>query len=134
VRALRFLYFKRSFVIVRQALADGDPEVREAAIEALGGLHFPHAFNPLARIYRETDDPRVQSAALEAIGKIQSIEAGELLIMVLRQEAGALREVAKQALASLDNADVLPILRQYFEIETDPDVRQTLGELLRRSR
>jgi hypothetical protein len=134
VRALRFLYFKRSFVIVRQALADGDPEVREAAIEALGGLHFPHAFNPLARIYREADDPRVQSAALEAIGKIQSIEAGELLIMVLRQEAGALREVAKRALASLDNADVLPILRQYFEIETDPDVRQALGELLRRSR
>jgi hypothetical protein len=134
VRALRFLYFKRSFVIVRQALADGDPEVREAAIEALGGLHFPHAFNPLARIYRETDAPRVQSAALEAIGKIQSIEAGEFLIMVLRQEAGALREVAKRALASLDNADVSPILRQYFEIETDPDVRQALGELLRRSR
>ncbi|MEM9488159.1 MAG: HEAT repeat domain-containing protein [Myxococcota bacterium] len=132
VRALRFLYFKRSFVIIRQALADNDPSVREAAIEALSGLHFPHAFNPLARIFREGDDPRVQTAALQSIGKIQSVEAGEFLVMVLRQEEGPMREVAKRALASLDNADVLPILRQHFEIETNVDVREALGDLLRR--
>ncbi|HTM19464.1 MAG TPA: HEAT repeat domain-containing protein, partial [Kofleriaceae bacterium] len=91
VRALRFLYFKRAFVIVRRALTDADAGVREAAIEALGGLHFPHAFNPLARIYREADEARVRAAALESIGKIQSIEAGEFLVGVLRQEDGALR-------------------------------------------
>jgi tetratricopeptide (TPR) repeat protein len=132
VRALRFLYFKRSFVIVRRALADKDAGVREAAVEALGGLHFPHAFNPLARIYRETDDARVRTAALESIGKIQSIEAGEFLISVLRQEEGAVRDVARRALAQLDNADVLPILRQYHEIETNEDVRAALAQLLRR--
>lgn len=132
VRALRFLYFKRAFVIVRQALQDPDAGVREAAIEALGGLHFPHAFEPLSRIYRESEDPRVTAAALESIGKIQSIEAGEFLVMVLRQEEGALRDVAKRALAALDNADVFPILRQYYEIETNPEVREALGELLRR--
>ncbi|MCG8423192.1 MAG: HEAT repeat domain-containing protein [Proteobacteria bacterium] len=131
VRALRFLYFKRSFVLVRKSLADGDPGVCEAAIEALSGLHFSHAFNPLARIYREVEDVRVQSAALQSIGKIQSVEAGEFLVMVLRQEEGPMREVAKRALASLDNADVLPILSQYYEIETNSDVREFLGELLR---
>lgn len=133
VLALRFLYFKRSFVIIRKALVDPDGDVREAAIEALRGLHFPHAFNPLARIYRETDDPRVQSAALQSIGKIQSVEAGEFLIMVLRQEEGAMRDDAKKALGNLENADVRPILRQYYEIETNADVRESLGELLRRS-
>jgi hypothetical protein len=132
VRALRFLYFKRSFVIVRRALVDAAAGVREAAIEALGGLHFPHAFNPLARIYRETDDARVRTAALESIGKIQSIEAGEFLISVLRQEEGAVRDVARRALSQLDNADVLPILRQYHEIETNEDVRSALAQLLRR--
>lgn len=132
VRALRFLYFKRSFSIIRQALADVDTGVREAAIEALSGLHFPHAFNPLAQIYRESQDPRVQTAAVESIARIQSIEAGELLIMVLRQEEGALREVAKRALASFDNADVLPIVRQYHELEVDAQVRSALGELLNR--
>lgn len=132
VRALRFLYFKRSFVIVRQALADSEPGVQEAAIEALAGLHFPHAFNPLARIFRESADPRVQSAALESIGKIQSVEAGELLIMILRQEQGALREVARRALAALDNGDIVPIIRQHVEIETNAEVREALNQLLRR--
>ena len=132
VRALRFLYFKRSFVIVRKALADADAQVREAALVAIGGLHFPHAFNPLARIYRESNDPRVRTSALQSIGKIQTVEAGEFLVMVLRQETGNLREAAYQSLAQMDNADVLPILRQHHEIETNPQVRETLGELLRR--
>jgi hypothetical protein len=133
VRALRFLYFKRSFVIVRKALSDPDAQVREAALVAIGGLHFPHAFNPLARIYRESNDPNVRSYALQSIGKIQTVEAGEFLVMVLRQEAGNLREAARVALSQMDNADVLPILRQHHEIETNPQVRDTLGELLRRA-
>jgi HEAT repeat protein len=132
VKALRFLYFKRSFVIVRKALADADAQVREAALVAISGLHFPHAFNPLARLYRESTDPRVRAAALQSIGKIQTVEAGEFLVMVLRQEGGQLRDAATQALASMDNADVLPILRQHHEIETNPQVRDTIGELLRR--
>ena len=132
VRALRFLYFKRSFVIVRKALADSDAQVREAALVAISGLHFPHAFNPLARIYRESNDPRVRTSALQSIGKIQTVEAGEFLVMVLRQEGGNLREAAYQSLAQMDNADVIPILRQHHEIETNPQVRDTLGELLRR--
>ena len=132
VRALRYLYFKRSFVIVRKALADPDAQVREAALVAIAGLHFPHAFNPLARIYRETSDPRVRAAALQSIGKIQTVEAGEFLVMVLRQETGGLREAAYAALTQMDNADVIPILRQHHEIETNPQVRDTLGDLLRR--
>lgn len=132
VKALRFLYFKRSFVIVRKALQDPDATVREAALVAIGGLHFPHAFNPLARLYRESTDPRVRAAALQSIGKITTVEAGEFLVMVLRQESGNLREAATAALAQMDNADVIPILRQHHEIETNPQVRETLGELLRR--
>ena len=132
VRALRYLYFKRSFVIVRKALSDPDAKVREAAIEAIRGLHFPHAFNPLARIYRESTDPRVRTAALQSIGEIRTVEAGEFLVMVLRQETGELRDAAHTALSEMDNADVVPILRQHHEIETNPAVRETLGQLLGR--
>jgi hypothetical protein len=133
VRALRYLYFKRSFVIIRKALQDSDAQVREAAVVAIGGMQFPHAFNPLARIYRESNDPRVRAAALGSIGKISTVEAGEFLVMVLRQESGALREAAYTALATMENADVVPILRQHHEIEINPQVRDTLGELLRKS-
>jgi len=132
VRALKYLFFKRSFVIVRKALVDPDVHVREAALVAISGLHFPHAFNPLARIYRESTDPNVRTAALQSIGEIHSVEAGEFLVMVLRQESGHLREAAYAALAKMDNADVVPILRQHHEIEMNAPVRETLGELLRR--
>jgi len=134
VRALRFLFFKRSFVLVRRGLADPDQTVRDAAVEALRGLHFPHAFNPLARIFREADDRRVQATALESIGKIQSVEAGEFLLMVLRQEDGELRDVARRALAAFDNSDVLPIVRQYAQMEMNPQLRDTLDDLLRAAR
>jgi hypothetical protein len=132
VRALRFLFFKRSFSLIGRALGDADAGVREAAIEALRGLHFPHAFNPLARIYRESTDARVQAVALESIGKIGTIEAGELLLMVLRQEEGTLRDVARRALTSFDNADVLPIMRQYCQLETNAEARGVLEDLLAR--
>ena len=133
VRALRFLYFKRAFVVVRKALADPDPTVREAALVAIGGLHFPHALGPLSRIYQDVVDPRVRAAALDAIGKIQTVEAGEMLVGVLRQESGPLRDAARAALLALDNADMVPILRQHYEVESDPATRDILGEILRRA-
>jgi hypothetical protein len=133
VKALRFLYFKRSFVIVRKALVDQDVDVRKAALIAISGLHFPHAFNPLARIYREAPDLTTRTAALESIGKIQTVEAGEFLVAVLRQEDAPLRDAARAALAGIDNADIVPILRQHHEVEANPGVREILGELLRRA-
>ena len=132
IRALRFLFFKRSFVLIRRALTEDDPQVLDAAVDALKGLHFPHAFNPLACIFREHEDLQIRIGALESIGKIQNIEAGEFLISVLRQEEGALAEVASRSLGALDNADVAPILRQYFDIEKNKEVRSMLSKLLLR--
>jgi hypothetical protein len=132
VKALRYLYFKRSFVLVRKALVDSDEAVRAAAVVAIGGLHFPHAFNPLARLFRESTDTRVQRACLESIGKIASIEAAEFLVGVLRQSEGAMRDAAFAALRTVDNADALPILRQYAEVENNPAVRDMLAALVRR--
>jgi HEAT repeat protein len=134
VRALRHLYFKRSFNLLGRGLRDRDAAVREAAVEALRGLHFPHAFHPLLRIYRENPDERVKSVALESIGRIGSIEAGELLIGVMRQESGALRDVARRALSMFDDEDVMPILRQQLDLEANPEVRKMIEDLLQRVR
>ena len=54
--------------MIRQALDDTDQSVRTAAVEGLRGLHFPHAFNPLTRIYRESEEPLVRAVALESVG------------------------------------------------------------------
>ena len=132
VKALRYLYFKRSFATVRRALVDGDAGVREAALLAITGLHFPHALGPLARIYQDAAEQRVRGATIDAMGKIQTVEAGEVLIGVLRQESGVLRDAARSALIALDNPDIVPILRGHYEIEADPATRDVLGDILRR--
>ena len=132
VRALRFLYFKRTFTIIKRALTDRDASVREAALVAIGGLHFPHALGPLVAIYQAATDGPVRTAALATIGRIQSVEAGEFLVRVIRQEAGEVRDAATAALAAIDNADVVPIIRSHLEVETDVDVRARLGKLVAR--
>jgi len=134
VRALRHLYFKRSFGLLQRGLVDRDAAVREAAVEALRGLHFPHAFHPLVRIFREHRDERVKAVALESIGRIGTLEAGELLVGVLRQETGALRDVARRALALFDDAEVVPILRQQLELEGNAEVRRIIEDILARLR
>jgi hypothetical protein len=134
VRALRHLYFKRSFGLLGRGLVDRDAAVREAAVEALRGLHFAHAFHPLLRIFREHPDERVKAVALESIGRIGTIEAGELLVGVLRQETGPLRDVARRALALFDDAEVVPILRQQLDLEANGDVRKIIEDILVRLR
>ena len=62
VRALsRFLY-KRTFITLREALADPDGTIVQEAAKALEELRFPHAFDPLARIYRESQSPAVRAS------------------------------------------------------------------------
>ena len=46
-------------------------------------LHFAHAFDPPARIFRATVTPQVRLAALKAISRIDVVEAAELLLGVL---------------------------------------------------
>jgi hypothetical protein len=130
VTALRYLHFKRSFGLVRKALIDPEPRVRQAGLAALGGLHFGHAFQPLARLVNDSRDDAIRAAAIDTLGKIGSIEAGELLLSVLRQDTGVIREAASKALAGIDNADVWAIVRQALEVESDEAVRDLLARMV----
>jgi hypothetical protein len=130
MRALRHLYFKRTFLMINRGLRDEAQPVRQAALEAMAALHFPHAFDPLTRIFREHDDPKVKEVALESLGRIASLEAGEFLVEVLRYEVDPLRDVARRLLAQFDNPDVLPILKKHLELEAGP-ARQPLEQIVR---
>ena len=130
MKASRHLYFKRTFSLVVRGLRDEAGEVREAALEAVAALRFPHAFDPLTRIFRDHDDPRVKATALETLGAIATLEAGEFLIEVLRYEHDPLRDVAMRLLAHFDNPDIFPILRKHLELENGPS-RPLLEQILR---
>jgi HEAT repeat protein len=130
MRALKHLYFKRTFELVARGLRDDSADVRKAALEAMASLHFPHAFDPLTRIFREHEDPRVKEVALESIGRIASLEAGEFLIEVLRYEMDPLRDAARRQLAQFENPDILPILKKHLELESGP-ARTALEQVVR---
>jgi HEAT repeat protein len=130
MRALKNLYFKRTFQLINKGLRDGSKKVRDGALEAMAQLHFPHAFDPLTRIFREHDEGRVKETALRSLGRIASLESGEFLVEVLRYEADPLRGVARELLAQFDNPDVLPILKKHLELESG-NTRQALEQIVR---
>ena len=130
MRAIRQLFFKRSFASVMKGLADPAPEVRREAIAAVAALHFPHAFDPLSRIHRESADPEVRRAALSSIGKISSIDAVEMLIDVVRHGDAGERDSARDLLVRSDQADATALVRRAAAGETGP-ARVELDRVLR---
>ncbi len=130
MRATRQMAFKRAFVLVMRGLADGAAEVRKEALAAVSLLHFPHAFDPLARIFRNAEEPAVRIAALESIGKIPTIEATELLIEVLRQGDPRERELAGVLLTRTEHPEASALLRRAAANETG-GLRQAFDNVLR---
>ena len=130
LNAVRTLFFKRSFVAIRRGLEDQAPEVRAAAIAAVQALHFGHVFDPLQRIYRETEDPDVRRAALHSLGQISSVEAIEVLIDVLRSGVPAERTIARECLVRAEHAEASGILRRAAADET-VQAREELERIVR---
>ena len=130
MKALRYLFFKRTFGLLRAGLDHDHPRVRQEAINALGRLHFRHAFDPLVRIFRGHGEEDIRSTTLKSIGQIPSLEAGDFLIEVLRHEPEPLRTQAKQLLIEFEDRELIPVLRQHVEMESGK-LKQDLAEILR---
>lgn len=93
----RFLY-KRTFITLRAGLADQDKAVSQESAKALEELRFPHAFDPLARIYREATSPNARISALRALAKIDTIEVAEMLLGVIEHDGREERTAVVEAL------------------------------------
>jgi HEAT repeat protein len=98
IRSLSRFFYKRTFITLRQALSDPDPSVVAEATRAVEELHFSHAFDPLARIYRECRAPEARAAALRALAKIDTVEAAEMLLGVIQHDGHVERSAAIEAL------------------------------------
>jgi HEAT repeat protein len=129
LRAARQLYFKRTFILVMRGLADEEAGVRREALAAVSTLHFGHAFDPLQRIYRDSQEHEVRAAALGAIGKIPNLEAAELLLEVLAHGTPAERTQAGDLLKRVDHPDVDALLRRAHGDETG-DMKTRLGAVI----
>lgn len=112
LEAIETLFFKRSFATVRAGLADPDPAVVSQAVKAVGAFQLEHAFDPLARLVRESTNPDARAAALGALARIDTIEAAELLLGVLEHGSRAERAVAAAALKETSGAKFRQLTRQ----------------------
>jgi tetratricopeptide (TPR) repeat protein len=117
-KAMGSLRFKRSFTLLFDALRDDRAAVREAAASSVTNLLFPHAFEPLRRIFEARDLPNPEQArvaALRAIGKIGSVEALDFLCDRLREGEKPFAMHAHNAISQLTNPELLPYLRRQIE-------------------
>jgi hypothetical protein len=129
VKALsRFLY-KRTFITLRAALADSEPSVVHEAARALEELRFPHAFDPLARIYRESQNKDVRASALRALAKIDTFEAAEMLLGVLQHDGDSDRAAAVDALRRSRGMKFTDFARSSMT-ELAPPVQALVREIL----
>ena len=123
----RFMY-KRTFVTVRAALNDSDTSTRQKAYATVEALRFPHAFDPLARIFRESNDSGARTAALRAIARIDTREAAELLLGVFQHEGQAERHAAAEALKRARGGTFLEVVRSELH-RLDDRVKGSLREI-----
>jgi hypothetical protein len=114
LEAIETLFFKRSFATIRAGLADSDPVVVEQAVRAVGAFQLEHAFDPLARLVRESNNPAARAAALGALARIDTIESAELLLGVLEHGSSAERAVTADALKRTPGTKFRQLTRQFL--------------------
>jgi tetratricopeptide (TPR) repeat protein len=130
LRAGKTLFFKRTFGFIMKGVADPDPQVRRAAMDAIGSLHFPHAFDPLSRLHRDSADPQVRHAALGSIGRIPSLEAVEYLIATLGHATGEERQKALELLIRNDAPEASVALKAALT-DAPPELSALIDHILR---
>jgi hypothetical protein len=129
LEALQTLFFKRSFVTIRVALRDGDAAIVAQGSGALRALHFPHAFDPLARILQESNANQVRAAALDAIAHIDSNEAAELLLGIFEHGSPEDKAAVTKSLSMTKAARFVELAKASFPSAPRP-VQAELRDVL----
>lgn len=136
IEALERFMYKRTFVTVRAALGDPDAAVKKRAYQTVEALRFPHAFDPLARIFRESGDTSARSASLRAIARIDTNEAADLILGVFQHEGQTERAAAVEALKRARGSVFLDVARRAMPTMSDSaraqirEVFHARGEML----
>ncbi len=130
LQAMQTLFFKRSFQTVRSGLRESDGAVVEQACRAVEALTFPHAFDPLARIVRDSPQANVRAAALRALGRVETPEAAEFLLGILEHGTPADKNAAMEGLRKSRGQRFVDLARQQLPTAT-AELGKTLRDILR---
>ncbi len=111
---------------LRPWIADGNRELREAAILALWDVDHESANEMLASVARNESDPELKGYAVEELVDREAPQALDALLHVLNDADIDLREQAAEGLESLEDPRAIPSLRARLELEEDEWVRDAL--------
>jgi hypothetical protein len=131
VASMQRLSFKRTFTTVRDALFQSQPQVLAAATKTVEALYFQHAFDPLARIVRESSNPDVRGSSLLALARIDSQEAAEFLLGVLDHGAPQDKTVVHDALVRARGVSKFLTLAKQELANAPPVLQKALHSILR---
>lgn len=131
VHALARFPYKRTFITLREALSDPDPAVVREASTSLQELRFPHAFDPLSRIYRESQSADVRASVVRALAKIDTFEAAEMLLGVIQHDGNDERAAAVDALQRSRGMKFVDLARGSFR-ELSGGAQSAVREILQR--
>lgn len=107
--------------LIRKALKDNDPRVREGAIYALCDLRELNAYQLMIEVLEhETDD--VRAAAAWGLRDCQDAAAVPVLKVVLKAEDPDVRIKALEALGANDTPQAMPVVREAMN-DPDPEVK-----------
>ncbi len=130
VDALASLFFKRSFATLRVAIREPERIILDASARTLAALYFPHAFDPLSRILRETNDGAIRTGAISALARIDTVEAAEFMLGLLDHGSPDDRRAATDALSRAHGMRFVEFARSAWE--TLPEVqREALRTIFR---
>ena len=111
------------------ATRDPDPAVARQAGESLKEMVFPHAFDPLARLVRESDDPNARFSALTALAQIETPAAAEVLLGVIDHGSPTDREAVRKLLQEKASRAFLDLARNMYRTAPE-DLQRVLRDVL----
>lgn len=127
---MQTLFFKRTFVTMRAALREPNNDIVNRACMTIEALCFPHAFDPLVRILRETKHERAKSSAIAALARIDTQEAAEFMLSVLEHGSQSERAAALAALKRSRGMRFTDIARAMLPVSSAA-LQEPLRDILR---
>jgi len=121
--------------VLREALRDHDPQVREAAAEGLGARRDAAAEPLLIAGAKQEEWPLVRRAEIGALGQLCGAAGRDLLIRAIERDVDDVRRVALVGLARCRDRRARPALIQVMKTRrVNPSLRELAAGLLGETR
>lgn len=113
------------------ATTDVSPDVRAAAVQALGRLNHPDGGTALAAAL-EDDDAGVRRAAVDQVLVVSFFDGDDALLGLLDDDDATLRRRGAKLVAERGIGEAVPVLVALLEADPEPSVRQAAAWALGR--